>query len=86
MSKDILGSVVRALVTVPEQNLGMVKDFIHKITGGDSVVWIDQGKLFLQQKACWTSDLAAKQPPKPKPSLLEFISTVVVPASTEKLA
>lgn len=54
MSTDILGSVVRALATVPNGLLGMVKDFIHKITGSDADLWVAQGKLFLQQKPCWT--------------------------------
>ena len=80
MSKeDILGSVIRALVNVPTEFLGIVKDFIHKITGVDSGIWIAQGKLFLQQKPCWI--------PKVTQSILNLISggkKIVVRATSGK--
>lgn len=51
--QDILGPTMRALLSVPTRLLGMVRDFIHKITGAESELWTKQAKLFLQQKPCW---------------------------------
>lgn len=54
MSNDILGSLVRALVTVPEDRLGPVKDFARKLAGSDGEEWVKNGKLFLRKEPCWT--------------------------------
>ncbi|MDO8579513.1 MAG: hypothetical protein Q7R72_01415 [bacterium] len=50
MSRDILGSLVRALVIVPENRLGLVRDFVNKMTGSDGETWEIQGKLFLRKQ------------------------------------
>ncbi len=51
MSKnDILGSLVRVLVTVPEDRLGIVKDFSLKLAGAEGGEWEEQGKLFLRKE------------------------------------
>jgi len=39
MSKDMLGSLVRVLVTVPEHRLGLVKDVAHKLSSRDGDEW-----------------------------------------------
>lgn len=81
MSKDNLGSVVRALVNVPSELLGMVKDFVHKITGKDRELWIAQGKLFLQGQPCWTKTVEAAK------SVLRLVSagqTIVIAATSGK--
>jgi hypothetical protein len=50
MSKDILGSLLRVLVTVPEDRLGLVQDFARKLAGSDGKTWKAQGKLFLRKE------------------------------------
>jgi hypothetical protein len=86
MSKDILGSLVRVLVTVPEDRLGLVQDFANKLAGSDSDTWVQQGKLFFRKEPCWTNGQAVHAAePELTPSILELVSTVVVPATTGKL-
>jgi hypothetical protein len=72
MSQDMLGSLVRVLVTVPEDRLGLVRDFAHKLAGSDGDTWVKQGKSFLRKELCWT------------PSILELVGAVRVPATTGK--
>jgi hypothetical protein len=47
MSKDMLGATVRALVSVPEDRLGMVLDFANKAATGDHE-WLNHAKKFLR--------------------------------------
>jgi len=85
MSKDILGSLVRVLVTVPEDRLGLVKDIANKLAGDDGGEWERQGKLYLRKEPCWTNGQATQvAEPEPVPSILELVSTIMVPATTGK--
>lgn len=77
MSTDILGSLLRVLVTVPENRLGLIKDLAHKFTGRDGDQWEQETKVLLRKKM-----EKQTESPRLKTSILEFISTVVVPATT----
>ncbi len=72
MSNDILGSLVRALVTVPVDRLGLVQDFARKLADPSGEQWFEQGKLFLRKESCWTNgqDPQVTQS-NPTPSILE---------------
>lgn len=81
----MLGSLVRVLVTVPENRLGLVKDIAHKLAGDDGKEWEQHGKLFLRKEPCWSNGQVAQvTQPKTKPLILELVSTVVVSATTSK--
>ena len=85
MSHDILGSLVRALVTVPKDRLGLVLDFVRKLADPGDDEWFEQGKLFLRKESCWTNgNLTQVAQPKPTSSILELVSTVMVSATTSK--
>lgn len=49
MSKDILGSLVRAIVTVPEDRLGIIKDLCHKLSGNEGLRWEKEVKKLLRK-------------------------------------
>jgi hypothetical protein len=86
MSKDILGSLMRVLVTVPEDRLGLVQDFANKLAGSEGDTWVQQGKLFFRKEPCWTNGQAAQvAEPELTPLILELVSTVMIPATTGKL-
>jgi hypothetical protein len=86
MSKDVLGSLMRVLVTVPEDRLGLIQDFANKLAGSDGDTWFRQGKLFFRKEPCWTNgQVTHVAKPKPTPSILELVSTIVVSATTSKL-
>lgn len=53
MSDDILGSIVRALTTVPTQRLGLVLDMIRKLAGKDGATWAEESARFLRMETCW---------------------------------
>ncbi len=53
MSKDILGSLLRVLVTVPENRLGLIHDISRKLSGNDGDSWEAQLKSFLRKEPCW---------------------------------
>jgi hypothetical protein len=73
MSKDILGSLVRVLVTVPEDRLGLMQDFANKLAGPDGDTWFRQGKSFFRKEPCWTNDQVVQvAEPEPIPSILEL--------------
>lgn len=85
MSKDILGSLVRALVTVPNSRLGLLLDHANKLGGADGDTWEQASTLFLRKEPCWTNgDVAQAPEPKPAPSILELVSTVGVAATASK--
>ena len=86
MSKDILGSLVRVLITVPEDRLGLVQDVALKLSNSDGDQWVSPLKSFLRKEPCWSNGEVAQAPaPKPRTDLLELVSTVVIPATTAKL-
>jgi hypothetical protein len=87
MSKDILGSLVRVLVTVPEDRLGLVIDITNKLAGQDGDEWEKEGKRFLRRQPCWRSEIHDPTliTPKSKPELLiDLIGTVTIAATASK--
>jgi len=83
MSKDILGSLVRVLITVPEDRLGLVQDVALKLSNGEGEQWEEPLKRFLRKESCWSNGEVAQAPaPKPRTNLLEPVSTIVIPATT----
>ncbi|HCP08387.1 MAG TPA: hypothetical protein DIT25_01140 [Candidatus Moranbacteria bacterium] len=70
--KDVLGSVVRKLVELPEDKLGKVYDLLEKEAKlfGDGE-WGDEFKKFLRREKCWTH------------SLLESIGDVKISATLD---
>ena len=75
MSKDILGSLVRVLITVPEDRLGLVQDVALKLSNGDGAQWEEPLKRFLRKESCWSNVKSAEMPaPKPRTDLLKLVS------------
>ena len=72
MEKDMLGLVVKKLVELSLNILGIIYDLLEKLTGEAGQEWLAELKKFLRKEKCWTD------------TLLEFIGTVIVPATTEK--
>lgn len=73
MSQDILGSLVRALVTVPEHRLGLVQDFVLKMAGSDGETWETEGKLFLRKQATWKVGVSPAVEIKPEATIDQVI-------------
>ncbi|MEK7607325.1 MAG: hypothetical protein AAB484_00130 [Patescibacteria group bacterium] len=87
MSQDILGSLMRVLVTVPKNRLGLVLDIAHKFSLSDTEgeMWELNGKKFLRKEPCWSKGkITQVMEQKPTSSIIEFISTIVVSATTSK--
>ena len=53
MSKDILGSLMRVVSTVPKDRLGSVLDLARKLAGPEGARWLTELKKFLRKEACW---------------------------------
>jgi len=71
MVKDMLGTAVRKLVTLPAAALGIVCDLLEKMTDEE---WVVATKKFLRKENPWADVQKAVS------SLLESIGTVAVPA------
>jgi hypothetical protein len=89
MSKDILGSLVRVLVTVPEDRLGLVQDLANKLAGSDGDRWARQGGLFLRKEPCWVIGQIAQTPAIPvhpfkSELLLKPVGTITIAAASER--
>lgn len=54
----MLVSTIEAVRAVPEEHLGLVKDFAHKLSGPRRPKWTKEGSLFLRQEPCWKDPLA----------------------------
>ena len=85
MSNDILGSLTRVLVTVPENRLGLVQDYARKLAGQDGEEWEQNGKKFLRKEPCWeVNNPPTAQVVESKPTpFIEFIGTVTT-TTTDK--
>ncbi|MBI4136099.1 MAG: hypothetical protein HY481_00900 [Candidatus Vogelbacteria bacterium] len=60
-------------------------DFEQKLASEEGEMWLEQFKLFLRKEPCWINDQVTQvAKSKPRSSILEFVSTVVVPATTGK--
>lgn len=86
MSKDMLGSLVRVLITVPEHRLGLVKDVALKLSNNNGDKWEQPIKRLLRKKEpCWTDGQVTQvAEPKPEPPLVEIIGTVTTAPTKKK--
>lgn len=69
-----------------EFTTGPLNQLIVNLGGQDGDQWEQQLKQFLRKEPCWTNGQAPQVvQPKPTPSILELVSTIVVSATTAKL-
>ena len=69
-----------------EFTTGPLNQLIVNLGGQDGDHWEQQLKQFLRKEPCWTNgNVTQVAQPKPTPSILELVSTVVVPATTGNL-
>jgi len=65
-----------------EFTTGPLNQLIVNLGGQDGDQWEQQLKQFLRKEPCWTNgNVTQVAQPKPTPSILELVSTVVVPAT-----
>jgi len=77
MSKDMLGVAIRKLVTLPSETLGLVCDFLEKLSDPQ---WVGATKKFLRkEEISWAEK---SQTAKPEPPLLIPVGTVAITATT----
>ena len=69
MAKDMLGKVVRKIVTISEEQLAILCDLSEKLGGPNGEEWFNEGKLFLRKEPCWLVP-----PPIPQTDYLRPIS------------
>jgi len=72
---------------LPELTTGLLNQLIVNLGGQDGGRWEKELELFLSKKPCWTKGQVtqvAKPKLKPKPLILEFVSTVIIPATTDR--
>ena len=75
----MLSKVLREFTTGPLNQL------IVNLGGQEGDQWEEELKKFLRKEPCWSNGQVAQvTQPKTKPSILEFVSTVVVSATTSK--
>lgn len=68
-----------------EFTAGPLNQLIVNLGGQDGDQWERELKQFLRKEPCWTnSQVMQVAEPKPKPSILELVSTVKVSATTSK--
>ena len=80
----MLGKMVRLIMDMPEF-WGILCDLSEKLHGKDGKLWRDALRNFLRKEPCWSNGQVAQvTEPKPTPSILELVSTVVVSATTSK--
>lgn len=76
----MLSKALREFITGPLNQL------IVNLGGQDGDQWEQQLKQFLRKEPCWTNGQVTQvAEPKPTPSILELVSTIVVNATTGKL-
>jgi hypothetical protein len=69
-----------------EFTTGPLNQLIVNLGGQDGDQWEQQLKQFLRKEPCWTNGQVTQvTEPKPTPSILELVSTIVVNATTGKL-
>jgi len=55
MSQDMLGALLRVLVSVPMEYLGALIDLCRKLSGSERPEWFDNLKRLLRKEPCWNS-------------------------------
>ena len=74
---NMLGKVVRSLVTVREEYLATLVDLLEKLTGKDGVIWMKNLRLFLRKEQMdWSKEMVVRTLKK-----LAFKTTIVVKAN-----
>ena len=69
-----------------EFTTGPLNQLIVNLGGQDGDQWEQQLKQFLRKEPCWTNGQVTQvAEPKPTPSILELVSTIVIPATTGKI-
>lgn len=72
---EMLGKVVRVLVTVKAERLGTLADLMEKLTSPDGDSWFKNLKLFLRKELCqWEVEKPAE--PKPINTLIRVDRTI----------
>lgn len=54
MSKDMLGALIRKIVDLPVEMLGVICDLVEKLSGEAGQEWLVELKKFLRKENCWT--------------------------------
>jgi hypothetical protein len=66
---------------------GPLNQLLTNLSGQDGPQWLEEFKRFLRREPCWTNgNVTQVTQPKHAPSILELVSTIVVSATTAKLA
>ncbi len=79
MSQNMLGSLPLSAIQGPRD------DFEQKLAGKDGKLWLKQFNRFLRKEACWPDGQATPVAKvEPASSILEFVMTVAVPATSTK--
>lgn len=80
MSKDMIGSITRALVGVPFNRQGVILDIVNRLgdTSTDGDIWCSRFGAVIQE------GLSRKKEPKPTVSILELVPTTTVTATAEQ--
>ncbi len=68
-----------------EFTTGPLNQLIVNLGGQEGDQWEEELKRFLRKEPCWSSQVTQVAEPKPTPSILELVSTIVVNATTSKL-
>jgi len=76
MKKDMLGAVVRKVVDIPVEMLGVIYDLAEKLLGESGQEWLVELKRFLRKENCWTDEIVK--------TILEFVGTVAVTLTAGK--
>lgn len=63
------------LVKIPLEILGVIYDFLEKLSGSEKGEWLTEFKKFLRKEKCWTGVVVE--------TILELLGTVTIPARTE---
>lgn len=53
MSNDMLGKIMRTIVTIPSEWLGVLVDLLEKLAGSEGAKWLVALKLFLRKENPW---------------------------------
>ena len=53
MSKDMLGALIRKIVDLPLEMLGVICDLVEKLSGEAGQKWFAELKKFLRKENCW---------------------------------
>ena len=85
MLVNLLENLDRIVVDDARPMLNVLRDLLTKLSSEGWEVWFAELKKWLRREPCWSNGQVAQvTQPKPTPSILELVSTVVVSATTSK--